>query len=329
MPPIRRLALTLLLTACRVEWGPPATATAPEAAGPRTLWLYTSLYQEVVDDLKPRAEAAFPRLTLEVFQSGSEKVAQRFEAEQQAGGSKACLLATSDPGWYASLTERELLRPYVSPAALQGPRAWVQPTWAAFRVGLMVLASKDGSGPKRFSALTDPEWKDRFSSGDPLSSGTTLTTVAAWERVYGEAHTAALRANGWVASGGNSAVLGRLETGERPFGVILLENLLLRPGVATPIFPEDGAIAIPGPLAIAKGCPDPRLAEAVADYLMGAEAQAAIVRGGMHSPFPGVAPPNGAPALADIALFALPDDFFAQMGAGADALKARLQRGGR
>ena len=61
MPPIRRLALTLLLPACRVEWGPPATATAPEAAGPRTLWLYTSLYQEVVDDLKPRVEAAFER----------------------------------------------------------------------------------------------------------------------------------------------------------------------------------------------------------------------------------------------------------------------------
>ncbi len=313
----------LLLLGCRVELGPPGAVVSSERP---TVWVYTSTYQEQVDQLSAAAAAELPDIDIRWFQGGSEKVAQRWEAERSAGGSPACVLATSDPSWYADLAERGLLRAYVSPRALDLPRAWVSPHWAANRVDLMVIgAPLEGEAPKTFAELAEPRWRGTFSSGDPFSSGTTFTTVAAWRLLYGDEWLERLDANGWVMAGGNSAVLGRMESGERPIGVLLLNNLLMRPGVVRAIFPEDGAVPIPGLLAIPTDCRAPDAAERVVDWLMGDTAQDLVVNARMHSPFPGKPAPEGAPKLEDIALAPLPDDFAARVAKGAPELRARLE----
>ena len=76
-------------------------------------------------------------------------------------------------------------------------------------------------------------------------------------------------------------------------------------------------MAVAGPVAIPRGCPDLHAAERFVAWLLSDEAQAAIVAGGMHSPLPGVDPPEGAPPLDELVLFptAAPVD--------ADAFKAR------
>lgn len=325
-PALRAAFAVFALAACRVELGPPGERAA---TGVAEVWIYTSMYQEVIDEMAPALARDLPDVKVEWFQSGSEKVAQRWEAEHEAGGSRACLLATSDPAWYVALTGRDLLRPYVSPRALELDRAWATPTWSAFRISLMVMASSAPEAPSSFRELADPRWKGRFSTPDPLSSGTMFTTLAALRATLGEDWIAAAKANGWVAAGGNSAVLTRMQSGEKPVGVLLLENLLAKEGAPGPIFPEEGAVPVPGPLAIPRGCPDPDAAERVYDWLMGPTAQAAVVHGFMHSPFPDAPPPAGAPPLADIRLLALPPGFTAEAAKGAEALKQRWQELGR
>ncbi len=310
------------LAACRVELGPPGRGAAGERP---VVWVYTAIYQDQVDTFDALADAELPDVDLQWFQGGSEKVAQRWEAEHGAGGSPACVLATSDPSWYVDLTDRGLLQPYVSPRALELPPEWVTPTWAPHRIDLMVLGAPPGEpAPTRFAALAEPEWKGTFSSGDPFSSGTTFTTVAAWDLLYGQAFLEALDANGWTMAGGNSAVLGRIESRERPVGVVLLNNLLTKPG-AQIIFPTDGAVPIPGPLAIPTDCPEPEAAERVIDWLMGPSAQALVVQSRMHSPFPGMPAPTGAPPLDEIVLAPLPVDFTAQAAHRGPDLRARLE----
>lgn len=315
--------LLLSLLACRVELGPPGRAARADRP---TVWVYTSAYQEQVDQFAAAVAEELPDVDVKWFQGGSEKVAQRWEAEHGAGGSPACVLATSDPIWYVGLAGRGLLAEYVSPRALDLPRAWVSRHWAAHRVDLMVIgAPLDGDAPTSFAALAEPAWRGRFSSGDPFSSGTAFTTVAAWESMYGPDFLGRLDANGWVMAGGNSAVLGRVESGEKPFGVVLLNNLLTRAGVVRTIFPADGAVPIPGLLGITAECPEPDAAERVVDWLMGDTAQALVVKNRMHSPFPGMPAPEGAPPLEDIPLAKLPDDFYARAAAGASDLRARLE----
>ncbi len=314
--------LLLLLSACRVELGPPDVARI--SARP-TVWVYTAIYQDQVDQFAAAIAKDLPDVEVQWFQGGSEKIAQRWEAEHSAGASPACVVATSDPSWYVDLARRGLLRAYVSPRALELPRAWVTPWYAPHRIDLMVLgAPKDGEGPTRFTDLADPRWRGTFSSGDPFSSGTAFTTVSAWDQLHGEPFLERLDANGWVMAGGNSAVLGRIESREKPVGVVLLNNLLTKPDSTRIIYPEDGAIPIPGPLAIPTDCREVDAAERVVDWLMGETAQALVVKNGMHSPFPGAPAPAGTLPLDQIVLAPLPETFMTDTATRAPDLRTRL-----
>lgn len=315
------MSLLLALLACRVEVGPPS---APASQGPVEVRLYTSMYESVLDELVPAAERALPHVRLVPLQAGSEKIAQRFEAELEAGASPACLLATSDPAWFAALADRGALHAHVPPRALDLPPAWRSPTASTFRLSIMVLAARDDAGPTSWAALGDPAWRDRASMADPLASGTALTTVAAWADALGPDVLRGARANGLVLAGGNSAVLARMQSGERPVGVILWENLLVVPGAPRGVVPAEGAVAIPGLVAIPAGCPHEEAAEDVMDWLLSPEAQAIVVRGGMHSPFPDAPAPAGAPPLAEVPLLPVSPTFFTDLADRLPALRAEL-----
>lgn len=322
----------LLLLSCRIEVGGPATSGAQQSDGPVELWVYTSMYESVIQELEPKLAQDLPNVTVKWYQAGSEKVAQRVEAEWAAGGSDACVLMTSDPFWYQGLTERDLLRPYVSPAALQLDPSWVTPTYTTSRISTMVLAVMpdavaEDQRPAAFADLADPRFQGLLSTPDPLSSGTTFTTLAFLQADLGWSYWEALKANRTVSNGGNSSTLQRLETREYPVGVLLLENVLkardTNDSPVLPIFPSDGAVAIPGPVAITSGCPHVLEAQAFVDWILSPTAQSEIVAGYMHSPFPDAAPPPGAPALSDIPMRPWSPAFTSQVAADAATLKER------
>jgi iron(III) transport system substrate-binding protein len=302
--------LVLVLAGCRVELGPPdaprATGAGEAAAG--EVWVYTSLCQPVIDAVDPALREDLPGVEPRWFQSGSEKVAQRFEAESEAGGSPACVLLTSDPFWYAGLADAGRLTPHLPPNVLHLDRGYVDPDgrWVATRVSLMVIGVRSDVPPEdrpaSFAALGDAKYAGKVSMPDPLASGTAFTWLAfatsdGWDGLR------ALHAGGLVAAGGSAAVATRVETGERPVGVLLLENVLSarrRGAPIDPVFPSDGAIAVPGPAAIPAGCPNPSAARAVVDWLLGARGQALLASGDLYPAIPTAAPPRGAPPLAEV-----------------------------
>ncbi len=334
---MRSGAALLLLVACRVELGAPAGPIAhdPAAAAQGEVWVYTSMYQSVLDVLEPKIEAALPGVDVRFYQAGSEKVAQRAEAEWAAGGTKACLLMTSDPFWYADLNARGHLAPHLAPNVLHLDRSLVDRDgmWATARLSLVVLATTTdlpaSERPASFAALAEPRFADRITMGDPLASGTMLSALAFWIEDGGWERVEALRGNGLIASGGNSSVLTRLETREREVGVLLLENLLVAQRKGSPtvtVFPTDGAITVPGPIALTTDCRNPTAARAVYDFVLSPEGQAVIVGGDMYGVLPDTPPPKGAPPLADIPIRAWPDGFVEEVAATRGAIKERYTR---
>jgi iron(III) transport system substrate-binding protein len=253
----------LWLAACRVEWGVREPTETTDGSPTGEVWIYTSIYQPVVDAIDPQIRARFPGLDPKWYQAGSEKVAQRIEAEWDAGGSKACLVLTSDPFWYVDAAGDGRFASHLPPNVLHMDRSLLDADgrWTVSRISLVVLARNrdlvpETDAPRRIADLADPKWRDRASMPDPLASGTAFTSLAFLLEDGGWDGFDALRRNGFVAAGGNSAVLSRIETGERPVGMILLENLLAaadKGSPAVPIFPEDGAIAVPGPIALTAG----------------------------------------------------------------------------
>jgi iron(III) transport system substrate-binding protein len=119
-------------------------------------------------------------------------------------------------------------------------------------------------------------------------------------------------------------VLNRVASGEKPSGVLLLENVLSADGAPVfPLYPEDGAIVVPGPLAITRDCPNPVAARAVYDLILSPAGQALITAGDMYAAATEAPPPTGAPPLAELRVTEWPAGFLERTRAEQDQIKAR------
>jgi iron(III) transport system substrate-binding protein len=197
----------------------------------------------------------------------------------------------------------------------------------------MVLAYRAdvSNPPQRFRDLTDPRWRGQVVVGDALTSGTAFTWALTVESEYGEHFFDELRANGALVAGGNAAVQQKLESGEARVGVLLLENAFLgrAAGGLRFVWPSDGAVAIPGPIALFRYSRNPVAAKALYDFLLSPEAQAVMVStGDMHSVDPRLPGPRGERGLDALLASAHPwDEAFIREGVDrGPAVKAAFAR---
>lgn len=294
--------ILLALAGCRIETAAPQSGQAIATGGaPRgELWVYTSMYRHVMDAFQPLLAERLPEVTVRWFQGGSEKVATKLEAELAAGGSPCDVLMTSDPFLYRRLAKEGRLLRAVSPNGVRTARTLVDPDghWEAARLSTMVLVHKTGvEAPTSFAELTDLKWKGEVVIGDPLTSGTAFTFAVAMERTHGADFFERLRANGARVAGGNAAVLQKVEGGEAKVGVVLLENVLAAKGRGSPVeevWPSDGAVLIPGPVAIFASSRNPAAARAFIDLVLSPEGQRVIRElGDMHAVDPRQPGPRG------------------------------------
>ncbi|MBI2896159.1 MAG: substrate-binding domain-containing protein [Deltaproteobacteria bacterium] len=300
------LVVASALAACRVELGAPRGRSGGDDE-PAEVWVYTSMYREVVTALEPILARELPRVRVRFFQAGSEKVRSRLEAELAAGSSRCDVLAISDPGAYATLKERGELLVRVPPAALSSPRSLLDldGAYSLARVSMMVIgwsprAARGTRPPAGFEDLARSDLAGRITMGDPLSSGTAFSSVALLADRLGWGWFDRLKRSRLTVSGGNAAVLTRLETREAAAGILLYENLVVARRKGSPveaIFPIEGPVLIPGHIAILKGTRSPLAAAQVEDALLGREAQAVLVKSGQHGADPTAEPPEGAPRL--------------------------------
>lgn len=287
-----------------------ALAGCTKRSDKKTLWIYTSLYKDVIAQMETKLRTRFPDVDFKWYQSGSENVAARLGAELASGKTLADLVMTSDPFWYLELKAAGHLLPYESKAAERVPDRFrdKDKAFTIVRVPTVVMARNTqavppGTEPKSWKELLDPKWTGKISMGSPLESGTSFTAVAQLVKKEGWGYFETLRRHGLLAAGGNSAVISRMETKERPVGIVLLENVLeakKRGSPLEPIYPTDGAILAPSLIAILAKTPNPDLAKAVYDYFFDDEMQRANLEGRMYSPIPGFASPEGAREFKDV-----------------------------
>ncbi|RKH61534.1 extracellular solute-binding protein [Corallococcus sp. AB049A] len=301
------LLALILLAACRIESAAPSGGAAVAQADTPSgeVWVYTSMYRHVLDAFEPLLKERLPGVKVHWYQAGSEKVASRLEAERAAGAVRADVLMTSDPFLYERLAREGAFLRYASVNALRIPRTLLDldARYAAVRLSTMVLVHRVGAGdaPKSFTALVDGSWKGRAAIGDPLTSGTAFTWAVFLRARRGEAYFEGLRAKGAVVAGGNAAVLQKVESGEVDAGVLLLENALAAKAKGSPIeiiWPEDGAVVIPGPVGLFASTRNPVAAKALVDVLLSPEGQRIIVeKGDMHAVDPRLSGPRGEPGV--------------------------------
>ena len=324
--PILMLILTLILGKCS------GNKDDSSESSKKTLWIYTSLYKDTIDDIKGKMDQAFPGVEVKWFQAGSEEIATKVNAEILTGDLQADILISSDRFWYEDLANNGKLLAFESPKEIDAQLKHPENLYSVLSLPVMVLCYNETSfkngHPMSYKDLADPKWKDKVTTGSPLASGTNFTTVAMLQKQYGWEYFNKLKANGTIAQGGNSSVIRRIQSGERPIGWVLLENVLRLVNDDKRlkiVYPEDGAVIHANVLAVTKKTGDRDLAVSVAKWMFGPEGQDAMVRGFMYSPFPSHAAPVGAPPLEELLKKSFPwsQDFVKSVTENRESLKEK------
>ncbi|MCB0364472.1 MAG: extracellular solute-binding protein [Bdellovibrionaceae bacterium] len=296
----------VVITGC--EWGKPEKPV---------LWVYTSMYKDTIQDLKTQLDQDLPGVEIKWYQAGSEEIAAKVNAELIAGHCQADVLISSDRFWYEELSDRGFLHAYRPPNGSEVPDTLRHPQgfYSTVSIPVMVMVyngevfSQD-EVPKSFKEMADPKWKGKLTTGSPLASGTNFTTVAMLQNAYGWEYIEALRRNETISQGGNSGVLRRIQSKERPIGWVLMENLLRlqkKDKRIKTLYPADGVVIQSNVMAITKKPGESReWAEKLANWLYSKKGQEAMTRSYMYSPLASVAPPEGAPPFSDISKSAFP-----------------------
>jgi iron(III) transport system substrate-binding protein len=303
-----------------------------------TITIYTSTYKEVIALYEPKLKEKFPDIHIEWFQAGSEKVASRLSAEFSGGGTPADIIMTSDLFFYQELKDANKLLAIKSALLDKWPARDLdnERKIVVTRYPVMVMAvnnkhlSKD-KYPKNFKDLAHPQFKDKLTMPSPLESGTALTTIVFFFNQLGETFFTELRKNNILSAGGNGATLSRIKSGERPVGIVLLENILQDKELNKTdwidfIIPEEGALPMPSPMAILSSTDQPEAAQKVLEWFLEAEAQNILIKGWVYSPLDEAATPNGAPEWATLKLQNWSFDLFKEWTAQRQLVKDNFQK---
>jgi iron(III) transport system substrate-binding protein len=273
--------------------------SVPAHAAKKELWIYTSIYKEYSTPLAAAFEARYPQYSVQVFQGGSEKIQAKVEAELVAGKPQADILLTSDPFWRADLEKRGL--------ALAKP----EKNYYSVMVLIAHQSVPADQRPASFVDLTQPRFDRQIHSPSPLESGTAFSMVALLSRKYSWDYFKKLAGNHLASNGGNSTVIQKVESGEKKFGIVLLENALASRKRGSPIdviYPSDGAIPIPSIQVRLKGSPNPEGAAKFSEFVLSQEGQKLLRNGYMYSVRKDVEAPESAPSYKDVVKRSVPWD---------------------
>ena len=285
------LALSVALAGC----GGGDKKAEKKATGTKgELMVYTSIYPDIIDNMcKPNVAKAFPEMKVNWFQGGTEKVVTKITGEIKAKKIGADVLMVADPSYYLKLDDQKLLLPYKSKEEknlINDKDA--EGAWYAVRVCNMIIAYnadklKAEDAPKNWTDLADPKWKGKIAMPNPMLSGTAYVAVGALADKYGWEYFDKLKANGLRVEEGNSAIQNKLLTGEYAAAMILEENILKLANTKKEplkvIYPKDGVVQVPSPIAIFNTTKNPEGAKALVDWWLSKEGQQAVVKGWMHS----------------------------------------------
>ncbi len=278
------LTLACLLVACGGE------------VAPREVVVYTSVDQVHAEPVLRAFEAASGIRVKAVYDVEATKtvgLAQRLLAERDR--------PQADLFWSGEflqtlylMEEGVLARGDYAGAGL--PEGYVDPEgyWAAFGGrGRVILINTELVTPETaptsvLDLLTEAYAPTQVGLANPLF-GTTSTEAAALHALLGEAAAQAFY-RGVVARGvqvldGNSVVRDRVASGQLAWGLTDTDDAcgaMLRGAPVQVIFPDQGpggmgALIIPNTVALIAGGPHPEEGQALADFLLSAEAEAQLV----------------------------------------------------
>ncbi|MFC2010062.1 ABC transporter substrate-binding protein [Chloroflexota bacterium] len=273
--------------------------------------------------------AAFEEATgikVELLTMSSGEVLTRLQAEKDNPQTDIWFGGGSDA--FIQAREEGLIVPYISPNAENVAPAFKDPEgyWTGLSlviVGFLVnpdrAADKGVNIPEKWVDLVDESLEDELMASDPNTSGTAYTTVSGILQIMGEeagwefldemyANIPFLEKSG--SAPGKKAMAGEFAVGIVPDP----HNLPLTNPEASllPVFPSDGVLAWPSPVAIINGARHPENAKKFVDWCLSSEGQEVLMQASPRVPTTDVETIEGVPSLSELNLIAYDHIFWGE-----------------
>jgi iron(III) transport system substrate-binding protein len=277
--------------------GPDPKTTPAQAARGRVV-VYAALDREFAEPILTDYEASTRTEVLAKYDVESTKTVGLANLLMAEASSPRCdLFWNNEILNTIRLKEKGLLAPYHPAHAGDLPESFraKDGTWYGFaaRGRVLIVNTKfvpEADRPKGIADLADPKWKGKVGIAKPLF-GTTATHAAclftAWGGEKAKAYFRSLKANDVRVVSGNKQVATDVGAGRLAFGLTDTDDAMGELEAGSPVaivYPDTGpdglgTLFIPNTLAILKGSPNPKDAEALANYLLSPEVEATLANG--------------------------------------------------
>lgn len=283
--------------------------------------LYTSEPQDLVNEMIADFKKKHPGVDVEIFRGGSGQVVSKLTAELQAGVAQADVIWFADIEYFSKLAESGYLEQYDSPnAADLNPRfKYEDGKYYEVRQIFNVIAYNTvqvKEAPKSWHDLYNPDLKGKVAIANPNYSGAAFQTLATFvqDPNMGWDFFHKLKENSVKFEQSNGNLSSKLASGE--YAAVSVVDFMIRNAKAegSPVdvvWPEEGSILIPTPVAIMSSSQNKPAAQALVDYFLSDEGQQFFLKQG-YIPVRGDSMPEGVPALDSLKVFPIDLEYIAQ-----------------
>lgn len=241
---------------------------------------------------------------------------RKLKSEQQAGDIQADVIYGAEPIFYSSLKEDGQLLPYASPQLTHSKAEyrWDETHFALadIRLTCIIYNKKTldvADVPTTIYGLTDPRWAGKLTIPDATQCASAFALVAGLVQPdLDYSFFEAAKANNALLSDRANELPAMVASGEAALGVgphdsvLRLQNKAKKEGSESPIaiiWPEEGVLSIPRPIAIIadgnRSEAATKLAQEFVDFVLSPQGQKLATRFGYVPVREGVALPEGVP----------------------------------
>jgi iron(III) transport system substrate-binding protein len=291
---------------------------------PEAITLYTCLSDESVQPLI----AAFEDDTgnaVDLFRAPTGELNARVAADARSGGLRADVFWGCDPLTVQSLVDQDLVGGWTPPDADAIPEEYRTDDYVGGHLLYMVAVHRtDVPAPRAWADLAGPDY-EAVAVPDPSVAASALGTLGwfAEDPAQGVGFYARLRDNGAVQVSTPDDVTTGVAQGIYDAGMTTANSAYAAKDDGSPVdvvWPEPGAVAVYGPLALATGSADSQAAKDFISFVISEEGQDVLGKSGAYPTRPdatGPTIPEGAPTAS-------PD--WASIAANKDAFLSEYQQ---
>jgi iron(III) transport system substrate-binding protein len=289
----------LVLAACG---GSQASPRSGSTAGAITL--YTCVSDTTIQPVVQAFEKAHPGSRIDLFRAPTGELNARVAGDVRSGGLKADVVWACDPLTMQSLVAQKLVGGW-TPHTDIAPKLRT-PDYVAAAVLYMVAVSHQGvKPPQRWADLSTGRFAGGVAVPDPSFAASALGALGyfAQNPDYGTGFYAALKRNGAVQVNTPDQVTNGVAEGVYKAGMTIASSAYAAKKKGSPIdvvWPQPGAIAVFGPVALATKAKNGATAKEFIAYVTSREGQTVIAGAGSYPALPGVEGPvipTGAPVV--------------------------------